>query len=139
MARAMAKIDEIEPGQSAVYERTVTEDDIVRFAELSGDDNPVHLDEAFAAKTLFKGRIAHGMLSAAFISTTVGTKLPGYGSIYVSQSLRFRAPVRIGDTVVTTATVRDVNRERRRVTMETVCAVGDTVVLEGEAELMVTG
>jgi len=135
----MAKIDEIEPGQSAVYERTVTEDDIARFAEVSGDDNPVHLDEDFAAKTMFKGRIAHGMLSAAFISTTVGTRLPGYGSIYVGQSLRFRAPVRIGDTVVTTATVKAVNRERKRVTMETVCTVGDTVVLEGEAELMVAG
>ena len=94
----MAKIDELKVGQSATYERTVTETDIAQFAELSGDHNPVHLDEAFAAKTLFKGRIAHGMLSAAFISTTVGTKLPGYGSIYVSQNLRFRAPVRIGDT-----------------------------------------
>ena len=135
----MAKIDELEPGQSACYERAVTEDDIAQFAALSGDDNPVHLDEDFAAKTLFKGRIAHGMLSAAFISTAVGTKLPGYGSIYVSQSLRFRAPVRIGDTVVTTATVKDINRERKRVTMETVCTVGDMVVLEGEAELMVTG
>lgn len=135
----MAKIDELEPGQSANYQRTVTEDDIAQFAALSGDDNPVHLDEDFAAKTRFKGRVAHGMLSAAFISTAVGTKLPGYGCIYVSQSLRFRAPVRIGDTVVTTATVKDVNRERKRVTMETVCAVGDTVVLEGEAELMVTG
>ena len=135
----MAKIDELEPGQSATYERTVTEDDITQFAAVSGDDNPVHLDEEFAAKTLFKGRIAHGMLSAGFISTTVGTKLPGYGSIYVSQSLRFRAPVRIGDTVVTTATVKEVNRERKRVTMETVCSVGETVVLDGEAELMVTG
>ena len=134
----MAKIDELAVGQNASYERTVTEDDIARFAELSGDDNPVHLDEDFAAGTLFKGRIAHGMLSAAFISTTVGTKLPGYGSIYVGQTLRFRAPVRIGDTVVATATVKAVNRERRRVTMETVCRVGETVVLDGEAELMVS-
>ena len=134
----MARIDELEVGQSATYERTVSETDIAQFAELSGDHNPVHLDEAFAAKTLFKGRIAHGMLSAAFISTTVGTKLPGHGSIYVSQSLRFRAPVRIGDTVVTTATVKAINRERRRVTMETVCRVGETVVLDGEAELMLT-
>lgn len=134
----MAKIDDLQPGQSATYERTVTEADIVKFAEISGDNNPVHLDEAFAARTLFKGRIAHGMLSAAFISTTVGTKLPGYGSIYVSQSLKFRAPVRIGDTVVTTATVKEVLRERKRVIMDTVCAVGDTVVLDGEAELMVT-
>ena len=134
----MARIDELEVGQSATYERTVSETDIAQFAELSGDHNPVHLDEAFAAKTLFKGRIAHGMLSAAFISTTVGTKLPGHGSIYVSQSLRFRAPVRIGDTVVTTATVKAINRERRRVTMEPVCRVGETVVLDGEAELMLT-
>ena len=128
----------MEVGQSATYERTVTETDIAQFAELSGDHNPVHLDEAFAAKTMFKGRIAHGMLSAAFISTTVGTRLPGYGSIYVGQTLRFRAPVRIGDTVVTTATVKAINRERRRVTMETVCRVGETVVLDGEAELMLT-
>jgi len=135
----MARIDEIEPGQQAVYERTVSESDIARFAELSGDDNPVHLDEAYAAGTMFKGRIAHGMLSAAFISTAVGTKLPGYGSIYVSQSLHFRAPVRIGDTVTTTATVKSVDRERKRVTMETVCAVAGKTVLDGEAELMVVG
>jgi 3-hydroxybutyryl-CoA dehydratase len=134
----VATIDEMEVGQSATYERTVTEEDIVKFAEVSGDDNPVHLDEEFAAKTLFKGRIAHGMLGAGFISTTVGTKLPGYGCIYISQSLKFRAPVRIGDTVVTTATVKALDRERKRVTMETVCAVGDKVVIDGEAELMLT-
>lgn len=134
----MTSIDELEVGQSATYERTVGEDDIVRFAEISGDDNPVHLDEEFAAKTLFKGRIAHGMLAAAFISTTVGTKLPGYGCIYVSQSLKFRAPVRIGDTVTTTATVKALDKERKRVTMETVCTIGDKVVVDGEAELMLT-
>ena len=134
----MASIDELEVGQSATYERTVNEDDIVRFADISGDDNPVHLDEEFAAKTLFKGRIAHGMLAAAFISTTVGTKLPGYGCIYVSQSLKFKAPVRIGDTVTTTATVKAVDKERKRVTMETVCAIGEKIVVEGEAELMLT-
>jgi len=134
----VTSIDELEVGQSATYERTVGEDDIVRFAEISGDDNPVHLDEEFAAKTLFKGRIAHGMLAAAFISTTVGTKLPGYGCIYVSQSLKFRAPVRIGDTVTTTATVKALDKERKRVTMETVCTIGDKVVVDGEAELMLT-
>ncbi len=134
----MASIEDIEIGQSATYERTVTDADIVKFAEISGDDNPVHLDEEFAAKTLFKGRIAHGMLAASFISTTVGTKLPGYGAIYISQSLRFKAPVRIGDAVVTTATVKAINAERKRVTMETVCSVGGTVVVEGEAELMLT-
>jgi len=134
----MASIEDLEIGQSATYERTVTDADIVKFAEISGDDNPVHLDEEFAAKTLFKGRIAHGMLAASFISTTVGTKLPGYGAIYISQSLRFKAPVRIGDAVVTTATVKAINADRKRVTMETVCSVGGTVVVEGEAELMLT-
>ena len=135
----MAKIEELEIGQSATYERTVSEEDIVRFAEVSGDDNPVHLDEEFASKTMFKGRIAHGMLGAGFISTAVGTRLPGYGCIYISRSLRFRAPVRIGDTVVTTATVKAVDKDRKRVTMETVCAVGDKNVIDGEAELMVPG
>lgn len=134
----MAKIDELVIGQSATYERTVSEQDIVRFAEVSGDDNPVHLDEEFASKTLFKGRIAHGMLGAGFISTVVGTRLPGYGSIYISQSLKFRAPVRIGDTVVTTATVKAIDKERKRVTMETTCAIGDKIVIDGEAELMLT-
>lgn len=133
----MPTIEEIQPGQSASWKRTVTDDDIRRFAALSGDDNPVHLDEAFAATTRFKGRIAHGMLAASFISTVVGTKLPGYGCIYISQNLRFRAPVRIGDTVETTATVAEVDREKKRVRMETVCKVGDTVVVEGEATLMV--
>ena len=133
----MASIEELQTGQSAEYERVVTEEDITRFAEVSGDNNPVHLDEEFAAKTMFKGRIAHGMLAASFISTTVGTKLPGYGAIYISQALKFKAPVRIGDKVVTTATVTGVNVERKRVTMETVCRVEDTVVVEGEAELFV--
>ena len=133
----MPTIEEIEPGQTASWKRTVTDDDIRRFAALSGDDNPVHLDEAFAARTRFKGRIAHGMLAASFISTVVGTKLPGYGCIYISQNLRFRAPVRIGDTVETTATVAEVDREKKRVRMETVCKVGDTVVVDGEATLLV--
>ena len=133
----MPNIEEIQPGQSARWSRTVTDDDIARFADLSGDDNPVHLDEDFAARTRFKGRIAHGMLAASFISTVVGTKLPGYGSIYITQNLRFRAPVRIGDTVETTATVAEVDREKKRVRMETVCKVGDTVVVDGEAVLLV--
>ena len=133
----MPTIEEIAPGQTASWKRTVTDDDIRRFAALSGDDNPVHLDEDFAAKTRFKGRIAHGMLAASFISTVVGTRLPGYGCIYITQNLRFRAPVRIGDTVETIATVAEVDREKKRVRMETVCKVGDTVVVDGEATLLV--
>lgn len=130
-------IEEIEEGMSATYSRTVSDEDIRSFADISGDNNPVHLDEEFAASTRFGGRIAHGMLSAAFISTVVGTRLPGFGSIYLSQNLKFTAPVRIGDTVETTATVLEVNREKRRVKMETVCRVGEETVLKGEALMMV--
>jgi 3-hydroxybutyryl-CoA dehydratase len=132
-------IDDIKPGQSASYEREVTDEVIRQFAEVSGDDNPVHLDEEFAKGTMFKGRIAHGMMAVSFISAALGTKLPGYGCIYLGQNVRFKAPVKIGDTVVTTVTVKEVNTERKRVKMETICTVGDTVVVEGDAELMVPG
>jgi 3-hydroxybutyryl-CoA dehydratase len=115
----------------------VTEQVIERFAEVSGDDNPVHLDEAFAAQTQFGTRIAHGMLSAGFISAMVGTRLPGYGSIYLSQSLRFRRPVKIGDIVVVTAKVTALDPEKARATIETLCAVDGKTVVEGEAVLMV--
>ena len=134
----MASIEELQIGQSDTYERIVTERDIEDFAKISGDDNPVHLNEDFAKTTIFKGRIAHGMLAASFISTTVGTKLPGYGAIYISQNLRFKAPVKIGDKVITTATIKDINTEKKRVTMSTICAVGEKIVVEGEAELMLT-
>ena len=134
----MASIEELQIGQSDTYERIVTEKDIKDFAEISGDNNPVHLDEDFAKTTIFKGRIAHGMLAASFISTTVGTKLPGYGAIYISQNLTFKAPVRIGDKVITTATIEDINKEKKRVTMSTKCAVGKKIVVEGHAELMLT-
>lgn len=130
-------IEDLSVGQSASYTKTVTEADIVKFAEVSGDNNPVHLDEAFAQTTMFKGRIAHGMLSAGFISTVIGTKLPGSGTIYMSQTLRFKAPVRIGDTVTATCTITEIIAEKRRAVLNTVCKVGDTVVIEGEALVMV--
>lgn len=130
-------IDQIEVGQSESIERTVTQDDIQKFAEVSGDDNPVHLDEEFAKTTMFKGIIAHGMLSAGYISAAIGTKLPGYGCIYVGQSLKFRAPVKVGDTVVTTVTVTEKNTEKSRVKLDTVCRVGDTDVITGEADVMI--
>lgn len=130
-------IEDIDVGMTASYWQTVTEADIQRFAELSGDNNPVHLDEAYAEKTLFKGRIAHGMLSAAFISTVFGTKLPGAGCIYMSQNLRFKAPVRIGDKVEARVTVTEVDRVKKRATFSTQALVGDKVVLDGEAVLMV--
>jgi 3-hydroxybutyryl-CoA dehydratase len=131
MTQAVDRLSELSEGQSESYARTVTEADIILFAGVSGDDNPVHINEEWASQTMFKGRIAHGMLSAV-----IGTRLPGPGSIYMSQSLKFRAPVRIGDTVTATVTIREINQEKRRLTLDTVCTVGDTTVIEGEAMVM---
>jgi len=130
-------LEDIRLGMTAAYARTVTEADVILFAGVSGDQNPVHLNQEFAEATRFKGRIAHGMLTASFISTVLGNKLPGPGCIYVSQSLQFRAPVRAGDTVHTRVTVQEVDLAKGRVRLETVCRVGDVVVIEGEAVLMV--
>ena len=129
-------LDEISEGMTAVFSKTVTEADIVLFAGITGDTNPVHLDEEFAKPTMFKGRIAHGMLTAGFISAVFGTKLPGPGCIYLSQSLKFKAPVKIGDTVEARVTVGAVD-PKGRVTFATTCHVGDKIVLDGEAQLMV--
>lgn len=130
-------LEDMQVGMTAAYARTVTEADIVLFCGISGDTNPVHLDHEFAKNTIFKGRIAHGMLTASFISTVLGTKLPGPGCVYVSQSLKFRAPVHIGQTVTARVTVRKVEPVRGRVTVETVCYVGDVLVIDGDAELVV--
>jgi len=129
-------IDQIEPGMTAIYARTVTEADIVGFAAVSGDDNPVHLNQDYAEGTIFKGRIAHGMLSVGYISAVIGTRLPGPGCIYLNQSLRFKAPVAIGDTVTARVTVTTVDQAHNRVKLTTVCTVGDKVVIDGEAEVM---
>jgi 3-hydroxybutyryl-CoA dehydratase len=129
--------EDLKVGQTALYARTVTETDIVLFAGISGDNNPVHINEEFASNTMFSGRIAHGMLTAAFISTVLGMKLPGPGAIYVSQTLRFKAPVRSGDTIQVRATVIDLVPEKRRATLSTVVSVGSKVVLEGEAVVIV--
>ena len=131
------KFEELTLGQSAVYARAVTEADIFAFAGVSGDFNPVHVNEELAAASMFGGRIAHGMLSAGFISTVLGTKLPGPGSIYLSQSLKFKAPVKIGDTVVARCTIKELNPEKRKVKFDTVCTVRGKVVVEGEADIMV--
>jgi 3-hydroxybutyryl-CoA dehydratase len=130
-------LDEITEGMSAIFSKTVTEADIVLFAGITGDTNPVHLDEEFAKPTMFKGRIAHGMLTAGFISAVFGTKLPGPGCIYMSQNLKFKAPVKIGDTVKARVTVSAIDQEKARVTFATTCHVGDKIVLDGEAQLMV--
>jgi 3-hydroxybutyryl-CoA dehydratase len=129
--------EDLKLGMTASFARTVTEADIVLFAGVSGDTNPIHINEEYAAATQFKGRIAHGMLSAAFISCVLGTKLPGPGAVYVAQSLRFKAPVRIGDTVVATVELTELIAERKRANFKTNCFVRGTIVIEGEATLMV--
>ena len=130
-------LEDLSLGQSAEISHTVTDADIRAFAAVSGDNNPVHLDEAYAAATPFKTRIAHGMLSAGYISAVLGTRLPGPGAIYISQSMNFKRPVRIGDEVITRATVAAIDAERARVTLTTVCEVAGKPVVEGEAVVMV--
>ena len=130
-------VDEIDVGATAVFAKTVTEADIVLYAGISGDTNPVHLNEELAKGTMFKTRIAHGMLSAGFISAVLGTKLPGPGAIYLGQTLKFKAPVKIGDTVVTRCTIKELTPEKRKAKFDTVCTVRGKVVLEGEADIMV--
>ncbi len=130
-------INELSIGQSAETSKIITQQDIKMFATVSGDHNPVHLDAAFAAATPFKGVIAHGMLSASFISAILGTTLPGKGTIYLGQNLKFLSPVRPGDTVKTVVTVKEIHAEKRRVICQTACYVGETKVIDGEATLLV--
>jgi 3-hydroxybutyryl-CoA dehydratase len=128
------RFDEMAPGAAAEFSKTVTEADVVLFAGVSGDFNPVHVDAAAAEASRFGGRIAHGMLSASFISTVLGTHLPGPGTVYLSQSLRFTAPVRIGETVTARVEVTEATEAKRRVRLATTCRNqrGETVI-EGEA------
>lgn len=125
--------EDLSLGQSAEMTHQVEARDIEAFAAVSGDNNPVHLDEAYARSTTFGERIAHGMLSAAYVSAVLGTKLPGPGAIYLSQSLRFRRPVKIGDVVTARATVSALDADKGRVTLQTVCLVDGRAVVEGEA------
>ena len=130
-------LEELSVGQSADLVRTVGEADIIAFAAVTGDNNPVHLDAAFAATTSFGERIAHGMLSAGYISAVIGTQLPGKGAIYLSQTLRFKRPVKIGDVVTARATISEIDATKARVTLDTVCLVNAKPVIEGEAVIMV--
>lgn len=131
--------EDLELGQRASLVMRVTEADILAFAGVSGDRNPVHLDASYAASTLFKGRIAHGMLTASYISAVFGTRLPGPGAIYISQTLNFRGPVRIGDEVETTVVIVELYPAKRRARFDCRCLVAGKPVLEGEAMLMVPG
>ena len=127
-------VDEIKVGDSAEFAKTISESDIYLFAGVTGDLNPFHINEEYSKQTYFKGRIAHGMLLAGFISTVVGNKLPGPGAIYVKQELKFMAPARIGDTITAKATVTEVVADKNRVVLQTTCTNqnGD-VVLDGQA------
>jgi len=127
-------IDELHLGQSARFSKTVSESDVYLYAGITGDFNPAHIDQVYAEKTAFKTRIAHGMLTAGFISNLLGTTLPGPGSIYLQQTLNFKAPVAIGDTVTAQVEVIEILTEKKRVRLKTLCMNQDgTVVLEGEA------
>ncbi len=121
------------------FSKTVSSSDVVGFAEVTGDRNPIHLSEHFAARTMFGTRIAHGLYTASLISALLGTRLPGPGAVYISQTLNFRAPVKIGDTVTVVVTVAELMPEKSRARLACVCKVGDEIVLDGEALVKVPG
>jgi 3-hydroxybutyryl-CoA dehydratase len=131
-------IEDLMVGMSACFTKTLTERDIFLFASATGDRNPVHLDEEYAMRTSFGGRIAHGMLSAAVISAAIAHRLPGPGSIYVSQNLSFQRAVMLGETVCATVTIKEVLMRQRRAVLETVCKVNGKVVVDGDAVVMPT-
>ncbi len=126
-------IEDIEIGMSRSLRKIITDRDIELFAEVSTDHNPVHLDDDYARDTIFEGRIAHGMLTAGLISAVIGEQLPGHGTVYLGQTLKFLAPVRPGDMVEAVVTVTDMDIAKRRVTMNTHCAIDGKQVLKGEA------
>ena len=127
-------IDELKVGDSAKISKTITETDIENFARVTGDFNPIHLDQAYAEKTIFKGRIAHGLLSVGLLSSILGNILPGHGTIYLSQEVRFLAPVRIGDTITARVEVMEILPEKNRVKFKTTCMNQDgKIVVEGIA------
>jgi 3-hydroxybutyryl-CoA dehydratase len=132
----MYYFEDLTVGQTAEITRTVTEAVVQAFADVSGDTNPIHLDAEYAATTPFKERIAHGMLAAAYISAVLGAQLPGQGAVYLSQSLRFRRPVKFGEEVTARVTVTALDAEKGRATLETVCFVGGKAVVDGEAVVM---
>ena|SRR5687767_9194666 len=129
--------EDLSVGMSETHTKMVKSSDVIGFAEISGDRNPIHLSEHFAAKTPFGSRIAHGLYTASLVSAVIGTRLPGPGAIYLSQTLTFHAPVRIGDIVEATVTVSDLIERGRRAKLLCRCSVGGTVVLEGEAVVKV--
>lgn len=130
-------IEEIKTGMKASYSQTITDADVKSFSGISGDKNPIHMDENYAEKSHFKKRIAHGLMSASYFSALFGTKIPGEGCVYVSQSLEFKRPVYIGDTVTATVIVEKIDLKKRRVFFRTICEVNNKLVIDGKAELFV--
>jgi 3-hydroxybutyryl-CoA dehydratase len=127
-------IDEIKVGDSAKFSKTISESDVYQFAGVTGDFNPAHVDEEYAKNTYFKTRIAHGMLTASFISTVIGTMLPGPGTIYMQQAVKFLAPVHIGDTITASAEISEIDMDKKKVRLKTICTNQEgTTVVEGEA------
>lgn len=129
----MLYFEDLSVGMTETLKKTIASSDVVGFAEVTGDRNPIHLSEHFAAQTSFGTRIAHGLYTASLISAVLGTRLPGPGAVYISQTLNFRAPVKIGDTVDVTVTVTELIPEKRRARLTCTCSVGDEIVLDGEA------
>lgn len=136
LPRGTICIEDIEIGMTRHLHKTVTDQDIEMFAEVSTDRNPVHLDDDYAQDTIFEGRIAHGMLTAGLVSAVIGEQLPGHGTVYLGQSLKFLAPVRPGDQVRAEVTVTAIDMAKRRVTLETACLVDGKKVLTGEARVL---
>lgn len=130
-------LEDLHIGMQATVSRTITETDLRNFSGVSGDTNPMHLNEEYAQQTPFHGCVVHGFLSASLISAVIGTRLPGPGCIYMGQTLKFLAPVRVGDTVYAVATIKAINAEKKQVSLETKCYVKDIVVIDGEALIKV--
>lgn len=129
------KFEDISIGMSASYSQIITDADIKSFAGISGDKNPVHMDDMYAENSRFKKRIAHGLMSASYFSALFGTQLPGSGCVYVSQSLNFLRPVYLGDTVTAIVTVKALDEKKRRIFFDTTCKARDKIVINGEAEI----
>jgi 3-hydroxybutyryl-CoA dehydratase len=136
LPRGTICIEDLEIGMKRHLTKQVTDRDIELFAEVSTDHNPVHLDDDYAQDTIFEGRIAHGMLTAGLISAVIGEQLPGHGTVYLGQNLKFIAPVRPGDTVRAEVTVMEIDYSKRRVQLKTECHVGHQLVLKGEATVL---
>lgn len=136
LPRGTIVIEDLEIGMYREITKEITDRDIEMFAEVSTDRNPVHLDEAYAQDTIFGGRIAHGMLTAGLVSAVIGEQLPGHGTVYLGQNLKFLAPVRPGDRVRAVVTVQDIDYAKRRVSLETTCEVDGKPVLKGDAQVL---